>query len=76
MTLGLVWSSILLLAGIGALLLGGGIALSCTRRKWKLRRAVTDAMTTTGTILAIIAFYAAFVVATTELVVTVTNAFD
>ena len=76
MTLAIIWSSILMLAGLGALLVGSGIALSCNKTKWKLKRAVTDAMTTTGTILAIIAFYAAFVVATTELVVTVTNAFD
>ena len=74
MTLAIIWSSILMLAGLGAVLLGGGVALSCNKTKWKLKRAVTDAMTSTGTILAVIAFYASFIVATTELVVTVTRA--
>lgn len=76
MTLWQMWAYILVLAGIGAILLGTGIVLSCTKRKWKIKRAVVDALSSTGTILAIIAFYAAFVVGTTELVLTVTNAFN
>jgi hypothetical protein len=76
MTLWEIWAYILVLAGIGATLLGSGIVLTCTQKKWKIKRAVVDALSSTGTILAVIAFYAAFIVGTTELVLTVTNAFN
>lgn len=76
MTLANIWSSILLLAALGAVMLGSGIVLKCTKRKWKLKRAVVEMMNTTGTLLVIIAFYASIIVATTELVVTVTRLLD
>ena len=76
MTLATIWLAILSTAIFGGVLLGTGIGLSCTKRKWRCKKALNEMLTSIGTISVLVAFYAAFVVATTELVVTVTNSFN